>query len=185
MQRIAWRRVLPGVQFVLYLLLIWFGCPYRTTFQYWLGVGPLAGGNIVASWIDAPLSWQEQLATGFSFPAAFSEILLMPFDRLLTSGTSRELSRHLLMASCVPILWYFVGRSIDRRRLPNKKVESFLAKLNWGLALAVLVGMAGLVLVSILSRPHDFPLLKVLAFAWIVFGLRLVYARLRPSPLTI
>ncbi len=185
MQRIAWRRLLPVVQFVLYLLLIWFGCPYRTTFQYWLGVGPLARGNIVASWMDAPLSWQEQLATGFSFPAAFSEVFLMPFERLLTSGTSRELARHLVMAPCVPILWYLVGRLIDHRRLPNKKAESFLVKLNWGLALAVLVGMGGLVLVSILFRPLDFPLLKLLAFAWIVFGMGLVYRRLRPSPLTV
>ncbi len=74
MQQITWRKALPVVQLAAYVLLVWYGCWYRPTWQHWvrnwISPGTQAGGWYPA-WVDGAEPFPEQLAAGINFPATW------------------------------------------------------------------------------------------------------------------
>src|SRR5437867_3919157 len=71
--------LLAPLQLVLYVFLIWFGCPYKPTWVAWVnGPSAIEGeeasgfGPFVLEWLDlSDQPYLEQLAIGLNSPAAF------------------------------------------------------------------------------------------------------------------
>lgn len=181
MRRIAWRKVLPIVQFVAYILLIWYGCWYRPTWEHWFRnwISPLpASIGWYPVWIDGIESFPEQFAAGLNFPAAvISALVLIPFESQLRTGASRELVWHIVTVICIPLLWFMVGKGLDA---PETMKAVRLSKTAKSLTVA---GLAALVLIALLMVAD----LVVgerytrvgLSFAWIGCGILAVWSRLR------
>src|ERR1035438_9585385 len=117
MRRIACRIILPVVQLALYLVLIWYGCLYRQTWQsqwqHWITSRPAAADEWIPTWVDSAPSFAEQLASGINTPAEFaSAVILIPFGSMFHDGASHELAAHTMAAFFIPVLWYFIGRRL-------------------------------------------------------------------------
>lgn len=181
MRRVAWRKFLPVVQLATYLALVWHGCWYRPTWQYWFDNWMSPGSEpagFVADWIDGIEPLSEQLAAGVNYPATVLAVLsLIPFEGSLPSGASRELALHALTAFYIPLLWYLIGRRIDRRDL--KRAGPFSARRK---ALAV-IAITGLLLLSFLPvwsfTYGQRYAMNGLALLWIVGALIVLSIRLR------
>jgi hypothetical protein len=122
-------------------------------------------------WIDGPMSWQEQLASGISFPAAFSPLLLIPFESQFPSGAVRELASHAIMAICVPFLWYVVGRSIDVRRMNATNATSSVMRAIAAASFAALLVFAVLDVASLALGAVGMAILQILVLVWIGCGM--------------
>lgn len=180
MRRIAYRILLPVVQLALYLLLIWYGCYYRPTWQSqlqnWITPRPAVAGGWDPTWIDGPPSLAEQLALGINAPALFASMLiLIPFDSLFHNGASRELAAHTTAAFLIPVLWYFVGWRFERRTgVPARPSTIGRVLTLAGLAVAALVAV--LIAVSLVVRFGELLAGRLLILAWAIVG-ALVSAR--------
>jgi hypothetical protein len=130
-----WRTVLPVVQVATYVSLVWYGCWYRPTWQYWFhrwASRSTESTGFNPTWIDGVESFPEQLAAGINFPAALvAAISLLPFRDLLRTGASSELAMHLVTALYVPLVWYWVGKRLDEgfkvKSLPASQGGSVVA----------------------------------------------------------
>jgi len=179
MHRIAYRILLPLVQLALYLMLIWYGCYYRPTWQSqlqnWIAPRPAVAGGWDPTWIDGPPSLAEQVALGINAPAVFASMLiLIPFDSLFHNGASRELAAHITAAFLIPVLWYLIGRRFDRRTgvpaCPSTvgKVLTVAGLAVAGLAVAALVAI--LIAVSLVVRFGELLAGRLLILAWAIVG---------------
>lgn len=100
MLQVRWRRILPIVQLMIYFSLVWNGCWYRPTWQYWLEKWMYPASEpagFAAEWIDGFVPLSEQVAAGLNLPAA-ALISLAPFEGDLRSGAAKELAIHAVTA---------------------------------------------------------------------------------------
>ena len=171
MSRVQWRKVLPTVQLVAYIALVWYGCPYRRTWQAWLTPQSQSSENWQPKWIDGPPSPAEQIALGLNFPAVLSTGLLVPFDSGLRDGASKELAEHVVMAVFVPLLWFMVGKRLDQRDRPPSVRPSLTARVLVWVGLVVAIGTAVLMIVALLRRFGEIVLGRILTLAWAAFGI--------------
>src|SRR5690242_1806739 len=85
---IPWRKVLPLAQLAAYMLLVWYGCWYRPTWERWFQAKPPQPSESVGfypTWIDGIEPVPEQLAVGLNLPAvAFAAVSLIPFAEVAT-----------------------------------------------------------------------------------------------------
>ena len=182
MRLVGWRKVLPIVQFVTYLLLVWYGCWYRPTWQHWfenwVSPAPEETG-FYPTWIDGIESLPEQIAAGLNFPSvAAAALTVVPLENQLSTGASRELALHLLTSLYIPFLWYLIGRGIDKR------AEARAALLK-GRRAFVVSAIAGLLLVGVLMvwsfAEGQRYTMSSLSLLWIVSALVVIGSRLRHS----
>jgi hypothetical protein len=79
------------------------------------------------------------LAAGVNLPAvALAALSLAPFDDRLRTGASRDLAMHVATAIYIPLLWFLIGKRLDRRRTIR---AAPLSKRRKGLALVALAGL--------------------------------------------
>jgi hypothetical protein len=155
MHRIAYRIVLPVVQLALYLLLIWYGCYYRPTWQHqlqhWITPRPVVADGWDPTWMDGSPSFAEQLALGINALAVFTSMLmLIPFDSLFPDGASRELAAHTA-ALFIPLLWYFTGRRLEQPTGATAR-PSTVGKVSMLTVLAV-AALVALLISSVAGSP--------------------------------
>ena len=126
-------------------------------------------------------SLPEQLAAGLNFPAvAVAALSIVPFEDQLRTGASRELAMHILTALYVPLLWYLIGRRIDKR------ADMRTGPLSKGKKALAVAAVAGLFLVGSLMlwsfAEGQRYAMSSLSLIWIAGGLVLIGSRLRHSP---
>jgi hypothetical protein len=184
MVRIPYRRTLPVIQLAVYLLLLWFGCIYRPTWQsrmrQWAAPRTaVAKDDWDLEWADGPTSIAEQAAFGINAPAALAAMLITaPFDSRLHSGVSRELMEHLTTAFCVPVLWFLIGRRFDRRPADPACLSLFRKVLTVaGLTVAALVAL--LMAVLLIAQFGEFVTGRLFILAWALIGARAALTRIR------
>ena len=182
MSRIKWRSVLPVVQLALYLMLVWYGCWYRPTWQqwFWNWISPHPESTAWA-WIDGIESFPEQLAAGLNFPAAFlATLVLIPFEGKLNTGASIELTLHIVTVIFIPPLWYLVGKDLDARK-KVKAVRGLEARKIIALTRLVSVALIGIFILAVyLIRGRS--TVNGLALAWIVYGVMAALSFFRNQP---
>lgn len=172
MHRISWRKTLPIAQFAAYILLIWYGCWYRPTWQHWLQkwVSPSSESAFYPSWIDGIEPVPEQVADGINFPAVIAATLtILPFDDLLHNGASKELAMHVVTAMYVPLLWFLIGKRLDRRTTIKANLVS---KRMRALSVVAMVGLllAGILMPWAFSEGQRYAM-SGLALFWIIGGI--------------
>jgi hypothetical protein len=181
MRLTAWRKVFPLAQLAAYMLLVWYGCWYPPTWQRWFQTGPSQSSESAGfypTWIDGIEPVPEQFAAGLNFPAvAVAALSLVPFDDYLRTGASRDFAMHVLTALYIPLLWFLIGKRVDRRG--RMKPASFSKRRK---ALAV-VALAGLLLAASLmlwffAEGHRYTV-AALSLAWIISGIVAIWLRLR------
>ena len=181
MRRIAWRKVLPIVQTAAYILLVWYGCWYRPTWQHWIrnwiSPRPDATGWYPA-WIDGIEPFPELFASGLNFPAVgLSALTIMPFEHSLSSGASRELALHILAVIFVPLLWYGVGKRLDRRGRTEATTLSRVGKVFTIAGLTALVFIALLMAAALVMGERY--TMAGLSLTWVGCGMLVTWSRLR------
>jgi hypothetical protein len=174
MRQMAYRKLLPVVQLALYLLLIWYGCPYRPMWQHrmqhWITQRPAFPGGWDLEWIDGSPSLAEQLALGINAPAAFGSMLMMiPFDSLLDDGASREFAMHTMVAFGIPVLWYLIGRRLEGRTVVPAR-PSMIGRLLTVAGLAVSALVALLMFVALVAGFGEVPAARLLILLWAISG---------------
>jgi hypothetical protein len=179
MRRIAYRKILPATQLAVYVLLIWYGCPYRRTWQSWSATRPDAVENWNLEWIDGPPNFEEQLALGLNSPALLSTLLLIPFDAHLRTGAAKELASYSVMALFVPFLWYVVGRRLDRRGGTAAPRPSMIRRVLIIAGLLVSAVVAVLMVVALVVRLGEGLTARVLILAWASWGILLCFRAIR------
>lgn len=184
MRPVAWRKVIPVVQLAVYLALVWYGCWYRPTWQYWFEkwVSPATEPTgFVADWIDGIEPLPEQIAAGLNFPAvAAAALSLVPFEDEFHTGASTEIAMHALTALYLPLLWYAIGRRIDDRSGLGAKP---LSKRSKALAVGVFAGLLllGSLMLWSFAVGQRYTMAS-LSMLWIVSGLVAIGVRLRHWP---
>ena len=183
MPRIAYSYILPISQFIIYVLLIWYGCLYRPTWQsqldHWLNPRPPVADGWDATWIDGPPSLAEQVALGVNAPAVLAAtLLLVPFDSLLPNGASKELAAHVLAAFSLLPLWYFVGRRLDRRTAVLARASLVVRILTVSLLAAGSL-VALLITASLLIRFGELVAARLLILVWATASIWAASRRLR------
>jgi hypothetical protein len=173
----AARKLLPIVQFVAYLLIIWFGCPYRDTWTQWL----TSTGGFMPSWIDGPPSILEQFALGINLPAVLLLPILALFQSTVRTGAGQELLMHIVTAIAVPGMWYLIGRWIDNRDA-KLRLASRAAKLCAWAGVICLGTLATFVLASFFLGGREFVVERLFALLWISGGIYLVGMAIGQSP---
>ena len=180
MRRMAWRKVLPAAQLAAYLLLVWYGCWYRPTWQHWFRAGSsrsLGSAGFYPTWIDGIEPVPEQLAAGLNFPAvAVAALSLAPFDDYLRTGASKDLAIHVVSAIFIPLLWFLIGKRLDGRGRKNAaalKSRKALAVV----ALAALLFAASVILWFFAEGQRY--MAGALSLAWIFTGIIATWRRLR------
>jgi hypothetical protein len=181
MRRIAYQVALPPVQLAVYLLLIWYGCYYRPVwqdrFERWIAPHAPVGDGWEPTWICGVPPVPEQLAEGINAPAALvGALALAPiasaFRSAFREGASRELASHTATALFVPLLWYLIGRRLDRRRIVRNPptVVGKVATVT-GFVMAALAAV--LIVVSLILRFRFGELLvgRLLILAWAIGGM--------------
>ena len=181
--RIGYRRILPVIQGMVYLLLVWYGCMYRPTwqseFRQWLNPEPPVAGGWDPVWIDGPPSVAEQVALGMNAPAVFASLLLLaPFDSLLHNGASKELAAHTLAMFMVPVMWYFIGRKLDRSA-PLATRPSIVTKSVTVATMILSSVIAVLIAVSLAVRVTEMLFGRLLILAWAICGISFAVYRIR------
>lgn len=171
MPRIAYRRILPITQFISYVLLIWYGCLYRPTWQsqleHWLNPQSRVSDGWYPTWIDGAPSLAEQVALGVNAPAILAAtLLLVPFDSLFHNGASKELAAHVLGAFSVLPLWYLIGRRLERRTAMCR--ASLVVKVSTLILLAAASLVALLIAASLVIRSDEFLVARLLILVWAV-----------------
>lgn len=166
---------------VAYLVLVWYGCWYRPTWQHWLqSRNDLPSDTVYPAWIDGVESIPEQIAAGLNAPAvALAAVSLVPFETVLNTGASQELALHTLTAMYVPCLWYVIGKGIDARAQFRATAVSARAK---ALSLATIIGISavGLVLLWSFAAGQRYVTCS-LSMVWIIAAIMLLSARLHRS----
>lgn len=179
--RIAWRKVLPLAQLAAYMLLVWFGCWYRPTWQRWFVERPSQSSGsapFYPTWIDGIEPIPEQLAAGLNFPAvAVAAFSLVPFDEYLRTGASRDFAMHVLTAIYTPLLWFLIGKRVDGRASTKTMTLSRRRKTVAVIALAVLLLAASLMLWFFVEGQRY--TVTALSLAWILGGIIMIWRRLR------
>ncbi len=181
MLRAEWRKILPVFQLAAYLALVWYGCWYRPTWQHWFknwASPSLAQTGFYPAWVDGIESLPEQIASGLNFPAvAAAALSVVPFENRLSTGASRELAMHILAALYIPLLWYLIGRWIDKR------AGMSTGPLSRGIKTLAVSGLVGLLLLGILLLWSFIEgqryTMSSLSLLWIVSGLVVIGTRLR------
>jgi small-conductance mechanosensitive channel len=174
MLRIAYRHILPVAQLSVYVLLVWYGCSYRPTsqhmFENWITPRPPFPTAWYPAWIDGPPSFEEQVARGINTPPVFvSMLILIPFDSVFPDGASRELASHFLEALFIPVLWYAIGRRLDRRMAGPMSASVARKALTWaGLTTACLVTL--LITFTFARSLGELFVGRLLILAWGVIG---------------
>lgn len=176
----GWRVALPLVQLVASVSLIWYGCWYRPAWQHWVEewISPTSEpSEVYFGWIDGIEPISEQIASGLNFPAAAAAALsLAPLVGWLNTGASRELAFHFLTALYIPLLWYWIGKRIDRRREIS---AAPLSKRTRTLAVISISGLGFLGLLILLNLAIDQRYTtSILALLWVVFGITAIGFRL-------
>jgi len=177
MHRIAYRKILPAVQLALYLVLIWYGCLYRQTWQsqwqHWITSRPVAADEWIPTWVDGAPSFAEQLASGINAPAVFAAtLILIPFDSLFHNGASHELAAHGATSIFVPLLWYLIGRRLERRRgVLTRPTMIGKVLMIGGLTAAALVAI--FIVVSLAFRSDEMVAGRLLILSWAIGGILL------------
>jgi len=154
LNRVAWRRVLPIVQVALAITLLAVGYAHEHTLKARREAAPVVAlpeGAVAFDPVSMNHYLEPTVAVCFSinFPAA---VIAAPFPLLLESaGYEGEWLGDLFFVGSVAILWYLIGRAIDRRSgsipSPHPKphrpiVESF----QWiGFVTCALIAILGLV----------------------------------------
>jgi hypothetical protein len=176
----AWRKVLPVAQLAAYLLLVWYGCWYRPTWQHWFRAGSsrsLESAGFYPTWIDGIEPVPEQLAAGLNFPAvSVAALSLAPFDNYLRTGASKDLAIHVVSAILIPLLWFLIGKRLDGRGRKNAaalKSRKALAVV----ALAALLFAASAILWFFAEGQRYTA--GALSLAWIFTGIIATWRRLR------
>jgi hypothetical protein len=181
MSHAGYRRLLPVTQLLLFVLLIWFGCPYRVAWESWLN--PRGTDDWYPAFIDGTPTVKEQLAEGLNYPATLSTLLLIPVQHRLRTGAARELADHLTTVVFVPILWYLIGRRIDRRRVLSvgKASPSLIEKAFAISGVVVLAVLATAILVATVFSfgALDYIVLRVFMLAWLATGILVLSRRIR------
>ncbi len=182
LQRIGYRRLLPAVNFVLFVVLIAFGYTdilrtINTFHDVQETIGKSAG--LEGSWdpvfIDRPEPLTHVFADSLNFPAV---LLALPFGHL-SQGWRASVIVHSVAAVYVLLLWYALGLWLDKRHRPEKApLRRSLSLVRWAilvLASCAIIAM-GAIFSAMLLRP-DFDLAQQIcslpAFFWPMF---LVYA---------
>jgi hypothetical protein len=183
MRRIKWRKVCPVVQSAAYVLLVWHGCWYRPTWQFWfqnwMSHSPASTGWYPV-WIDGIESFSEQFAAGLNFPVAFlSALTLVPFEDQLRTGASRELALHIVTAMYIPLLWYMVGKHLDTRKQVKAVQRSKTRKALAASSLAALT-LIGVFMLAGLKMGERYTMVA-LSLVWIGSGIMVAWSRLRNS----
>jgi hypothetical protein len=177
----SWRKSLPPLQFTAYILLVWYGCWYRPTWQEWFKnwVSPSSQStDFYPGWIDGIDPLPEQLAAGLNFPAVVAASLsLAPFRAGFRMGASEDLAMHVVTAIYVPLLWFVIGWWIDAREL-RKPVP--LSSRRKAVAVVALAGLSLATWVMLWAFPEGprYPM-AVLSLAWVLSGIVAICLHLR------
>ena len=176
----SWRRTLPAAQLAFFLGALTLGCPYlRVVIEEFRQPPSPAEFVFRPEFIDgAPSTW-EQLAIGINLPPCWLAWIILgtaaPFlPSLNDSGRVSELAQHALQAVASPIVWYWLGSRLDRRKEePRRSAKWALAPLRaleiiaWLLATAT----ASFLPLSTLSGHHAaMPILTAFVAAWLAIG---------------
>jgi hypothetical protein len=183
--RIVWRRVLPLAQLAAYVLLVWYGCWYRPTWEQWFQARRSHSPEIplYPTSIDGIEPVPEQLAAGLNFPAvAVAALSLVPFDNYLRDGASRDFAMHVLSVIYTPLLWFLIGKRLDRRARIKAASLSRRRKVSAVAALAGLLLAANLMLWFLIEGQRY--TVAALSLAWLLSGIMVIWFRLRQSTFT-
>jgi hypothetical protein len=176
LHRIIWRKILPSAQLALYLLLIWYGCPYWQTWQnrlgHWMMPTSVGAHEFDMAWIDGPLSSAEQLALGINAPMTLAAlVILIPFESLFHDGASRALAMYTITALSIPILWYLIGRRLETRTIVRAHFSKARKILTvWGLASAALL-LALQIADALIFRFGEMLVGRLLILGWSITGI--------------
>jgi len=184
MPSFPYRRVLPIAQLAVYLALIWFGCPYRQTWQVqirrWIAPRTAAvDGGFDPVWMCGSPSLPEQAAFGINAPAAFAATLVLaPFGSLLRYGSSCEFAEHVMTAFCIPLLWFPIGRWLERRSVVPARPSMF-RRLSI-MARLVIAGLGAILVAALLVvQPGEFLVAPLFMLAWALGGALVLSMRIR------
>jgi hypothetical protein len=186
MRRIRWIWRFSFLQLPIFVLLIWYGCPYRPTWVGWMR--PTAGQErrfgINLEEIDmAYLPFPEQIAVGFNAPPALvGELMNVPIyyaTRAYFTGAERELISHALTAVMIPFFWVWAIRITWIRRITRPVLSIFL-KIFFIFAIALLSLLAILTLASFFLRDDHYSIVRDLLFLlWFCWGIYVLVLRIR------
>ena len=191
MLRRRWLWLLPILQLLLFVSLIWIGCPYRPTWIAWINppsaenAGQMSGmGTIRMEYIDAADgSLPEQVAQGLNVPAVLTGGFIAEtidyFREKQLTGAESELLAHVLAALLIPFLWYFVIKRLAVKN-KNRSQASVPMKVIAIIGISILGLLALLVMFTFfISDTQPQIAAKILSLIWIVWGLYLLVLRIR------
>jgi hypothetical protein len=186
MKKIPFRFVLPVVQFILFVTLTWFGCPYIDSMISYLTAHE-GNRGMISYEISFRPSVYKQIAVGLNFPVVIAGFVIsIPIQKILESvvdqensfhvlntGMAREIIEHSISALLVPFLWFFAGRAIDRKGGPPRKVLSRWKRIAAYVVLIFLYLLGCLMILGTLYsiKDSDLPLQLILILCWIAAGI--------------
>ena len=152
--------MLPLIQLFVYAALIWIGRPYRTT-------------------IGGSLPFSEQLADGVNFPAACAGMILYPVVYGVRTSAAQELTQHLITTAFVVILWFLIGKAVERRRMSERLLRSHLARALMDLGLLGTALFGALILTTFGYDITANVLFRLFALSWCAVGTMFLWRKLR------
>ena len=179
MRAIAFRRVLPPIQVVLFLTLFGLGRAHRRIYEIPLEAGSVGFACGGESDIPCPHDLDDA-GTAINFPAS-----LFTFPFFAIPGVDKNLPVQALIFSVgVFFFWYLMGRWIDRTvgSLPSaKRIPSLLVRISVWLVLLVclLFGLLSLYRWfrgGMFVPRHD--IMALALFLWCAFGATFLVASL-------
>ena len=170
MKRIGYRHLLPPFALVVYAALVWFGCP--DVGQWRRGAVPECS---MAGWSPA-----DQAAYGLNLPAVVAWSLVDPLvqPRERWTCVRGALIQHFGTGLLAPVLWYLVGRRVDRwnelRTRPYGRGGRIAARVGVSALAAACLIVVGVVLIGVGDMTYG-----LFQLAWALFGLTVIVSRLR------
>jgi peptidoglycan biosynthesis protein MviN/MurJ (putative lipid II flippase) len=97
-------------------------------------------------------------------------LILIPFGSLFHNGASHELAAHATAALFIPVLWYFIGRRLERRGgvLTRPTMIGKVLTIS-GLTATALVAI--LIAVSLAFRSDEMVAARLLILSWAIGGI--------------
>lgn len=173
--RLGFRHALPILLLLLYVILIAVSGEWQRE-----PLPPEVARQLADMDLTPPPPLAMQIAVAVNLPAALPTIPIVLAENWLRGGTSARLD-YVVFGLFVPVLWYFVGRWVDRRVGLATRVTRSPSRI-------ATIGFAFLVVVTIFAaaglvggRPqggHGDRMVRFAAFLWAAFAAVVLYVRI-------
>lgn len=177
LKRVAWRRVLPIAQILLAVALLAMGRANEDAFYAELkSRRPASPPGEMVIQFDPPIVWDHgdpmiSLAIAMNLPAVVLSLPVLYIFGDLKSTPAFVLTIAVFLV-CVHLLWYWIGRGLDRRlgslrRPPSRRRSRVLTTARW----AGFLGCIGLAILGCYEvATAIFFFVRIFAVGFVVWG---------------